>query len=183
MFAATIGLVSVRLLCWLLPAPSPAPAVCPVAHSSSTSPVAPSSSRSKEGQAAAREGGQAAAEGSLLRACWWPQTAGMPSSALSGATDVSTTLAGCRQLGAATVSTLCVTPPVVLPCADRCSPLLQKHPELQLFCNDWTYVRYLRARWVVWQHRLASTATADRRTQSAADRSLPCQHAPSCIGH
>jgi hypothetical protein len=25
---------------------------------------------------------------------------------------------------------------------------VQKHPEVQLFCNDWTYVRYLRARWV-----------------------------------
>lgn len=24
---------------------------------------------------------------------------------------------------------------------------LQKHPELQLFCNDWTYVRYMRARY------------------------------------
>lgn len=26
------------------------------------------------------------------------------------------------------------------------APLVQKYPELQLFCNDWTYVRYLRAR-------------------------------------
>lgn len=26
------------------------------------------------------------------------------------------------------------------------APVVQKHSELQLFCNDWTYVRYLRAR-------------------------------------
>jgi hypothetical protein len=39
-------------------------------------------------------------------------------------------------------------PPTDAPCCCPAAPLppQQKHPELSLFCNDWTYVRYLKAR-------------------------------------
>jgi hypothetical protein len=52
---------------------------------------------------------------------------------------------------------------LLLPCP---AASVQKHPELQLFCNDWTYVRYLHARWVVHGAALVS------RTSSRADRPL-----------
>lgn len=48
---------------------------------------------------------------------------------------------------------------------------LQKHPELQLFCNDWTYVRYLRARWV-WR-RLARSGSSRPDQQLIAAQSTP----------
>lgn len=35
---------------------------------------------------------------------------------------------------------------LVLQLKDAVAPTVQEHPELQLFCNDWCYVRFLRAR-------------------------------------
>jgi hypothetical protein len=68
-------------------------------------------------------------------------------------------------------------------------PAPQKHPELQLFCNDWAYVRYLRARWVVgpaglwegWQGASLPLAPPgmQRQQQPCPDAARPQRRGPS----
>lgn len=93
-----------------------------------------------------------------------------------------TTLAGCRQLWALLRCVLTVwhssCPAAVGVLPQPVYTTLQKHPELQLFCNDWTYVRYLRARWV-WR-RLASSGSS-RPGQQLIDRCPQSTHRPAQV--